>query len=238
MYVLVPCRPSLRTAIVNQGQHFEEPRQERSRRTLRRIVRAARELVAEQGADATSVQQIVQRAESSVGSFYARFGGKEDLFDYIEQSVWEEARHRWERALEERSWETLPLSELTAGVVQILLDVGRHEARVRRALLVRRSASGATTTPAEDFQTEVRHGLQKLLLSHTSELTAPDPERAVDLGLRIVVGGLRELQAAADLSDEEIVQEVSRLLLAYLGSAASRKPTETSDRIDFFDVWG
>jgi AcrR family transcriptional regulator len=221
---------------VDQGPNFEEPRQERSRRTLSRIVRAARELVAEQGADATSVQQIVQRAESSVGSFYARFGGKEDLFDYIERSVWQEARDRWGRALEERAWETLPLPELAAGVVQVLLDVGRHQARVRRALLVRRSSGAAT--PAEEFQTEVHHGLRRLLLSHASELTASDPERAVDLGLRVVVGGLRELEDAEDVSDEEIVREVSRLLLAYLGSAPLRAPAETSGPIDFFDVWG
>jgi len=222
---------------VHEGQSFQAPRQERSRQTLNRIIRAAKELVAEQGADATSIQQIVERAESSVGSFYARFGGKDDLFDYLEEDVWAEARDRWERALRERAWETLPLQGLVAGVVRILLDMGRHEARVRRALLVRRSVSNGQT-PAEGFQADVRHGLRKLLLSHASDLTAPDPERAVDLGLRVVVGGLRELETTADLSDEEIVSEVSRLLLAYLGSAPSREPLESSGPIDFFDVWG
>lgn len=219
---------------------FQEPRQERSRRTLDRIVRAARELVAERGADATSIQDIVERAESSVGSFYARFGGKDDLFDYLERGVWDEARDRWDRALEERSWNRLPLADLAAGVVQVLLDVGRHEARVRRALQIRRAAANARS-PAEEFQDDVREGLRTLLLSHVDEMAVEDPIRAVDLILRVVVGGLRELEVAGDVPDREIVDELSRLLIAYLGSTPAADPPpapEGIEGVDFFDVWG
>ena len=35
-----------------------------------------------------TVQDIVSRAGTSVGSFYARFSGKDDLFAYVEASVW------------------------------------------------------------------------------------------------------------------------------------------------------
>ena len=222
---------------VSAPTSFQEPRQERSRRTLDRLVQAARDLVAEKGADATSIQDIVDRAGSSVGSFYARFGGKDDLFDYVERGVWEEARDRWERALAERSWESLPLADLAGGVVQVLLDVGRHEARVRRALQIRRAAVNAKS-PAEAFQADVREGLRALLLAHTDEMSVADPERAVDVILRVVVGGLRELDSAGDIADEVIVAEVSRLLIAYLGSTPVRDRTPASQGVDFFDVWG
>ena len=59
------------------------PKQTRSRATLERISAAAVELIGEQGVEATTVAQIVARAESSVGSFYARFNTKEDLLEYL-----------------------------------------------------------------------------------------------------------------------------------------------------------
>lgn len=215
---------------------FHAPKQERSRRTLRRILEAARELVAEQGADATSVQQIVDRAGSSVGSFYARFDGKEDLLDYLEDRVWDEARERWDRAIEERSWDELPLEELIRGVVRVLLDVGRHEAGVRKALQVRRGTGGAAES-VRAFQDHVRTGIRGLLLAHASRMEHPDPPRAVDVGLRVVVGGLREIEATGDLSDDEVVLELSRLFSAYLGTAVADAEAPSEAAMDFFDVW-
>ena len=55
------------------------PVQARSRRTLARILDASLTLLGERGRDGLTVQDIVSRAGTSVGSFYARFSGKEDL---------------------------------------------------------------------------------------------------------------------------------------------------------------
>lgn len=219
---------------MTEGPAFHAPKQERSRRTLQRILEASRELLAEQGADATSVQQIVERAGSSVGSFYARFDGKDDLLDYLERRVWDEARERWDRALEERAWGDVSLDELVPGVVRVLLDVGRHEAGVRQALQLRRGA-GDDPEPVREFREHVRTGIRGLLLTHASEMEHPDPPGAVDVGLRVVVGGLRELEAVGEWSDEEMVGELSRLLLTYLGRGAPSEREGAS--IDFFDVW-
>ncbi|GIS78817.1 MAG: hypothetical protein CM1200mP14_03830 [Gammaproteobacteria bacterium] len=62
--------------------HLNPPKQSRSRQTLERIVQAALEILEEQGHKALTVQTVVDRAHSSVGSFYARFSGKEDLLDF------------------------------------------------------------------------------------------------------------------------------------------------------------
>lgn len=215
---------------------FHAPKQERSRRTLERIVTAARELATEHGIEATSVQQIVDRAESSVGSFYARFDGKDDLLRYLERRAWDEARERWDRALAERAWHQLPLADLVTGVVRLLLDVGRHESGVRRALRAYHSGA-AGTDPARAFRRHVRQGIRDLLLAHESEMAHPDPSRAVDVGLLLVVGGLRELDETGELEDEDIVVEVSRSFSAYLGSAGSDAEPPGAP-VEFFDVWG
>ena len=51
------------------------PKQARSRRTLERIVEASLEILAAEGPDSLTVHRVVEKAGSSVGSFYARFEG-------------------------------------------------------------------------------------------------------------------------------------------------------------------
>ena len=86
------------------------PKQDRSRRTLERIETATLELIAEKGVEETTVQDIVKRARSSVGSFYARFPAKEDLLLHLEQKVWSRARDRFDEELEERDFEGVSLT--------------------------------------------------------------------------------------------------------------------------------
>lgn len=76
------------------------PLQARSRRTLERILAAGWELLEEGGPEALTVQAITRRARTSVGSFYARFQGKDDLLRYMAESAFEGALRRWETVSE------------------------------------------------------------------------------------------------------------------------------------------
>ncbi len=55
-------------------------KQSRGEHTRRDILRAAKELLVEKGFEGVSVQAVIRRAHSSVGSFYHHFKNKEDLF--------------------------------------------------------------------------------------------------------------------------------------------------------------
>ena len=55
------------------------PQQERSRRTLRRILSATERLLLKRPFEDIGVQEIVRAARTSVGSFYARFDDKAAL---------------------------------------------------------------------------------------------------------------------------------------------------------------
>ena len=108
--------------------HVNPPQQARSRKTLERIVRAALDILDQEGPDGVTVQAVVARARSSVGSFYARFRGKEDLLEYLEERVWKEAEERWQERLRERDWTALSLEELVRGAVRLLADARRSRA--------------------------------------------------------------------------------------------------------------
>ena len=212
------------------------PKQARSRRTLQAILDASLDLLAERGLDGATVHEIVERAGTSVGSFYARFGGKDDLLRYLELRLWADARARWDEALEARAWDGLAIDAVVHGLVATLLEAERVGARQRRALGRRPGADGLAD-PAGDFHAHLLDGVRTLLLERSEAVRHPDPATAVVLGYRAVVGALRETEARGDgLDDERLADELARLYLAYLGAGADHGARD-SGPVDFFDVW-
>jgi AcrR family transcriptional regulator len=70
------------------------PIQARSRRSLERMLDAAAALIARNGVESLTVADVVQRGDSSVGAFYARFADKDALV--------REVQDRFVRQCEER----------------------------------------------------------------------------------------------------------------------------------------
>lgn len=214
-----------------EGVHA--PLQARSRRTLERIVQAALRLFGRDGVEGTTVHAIVEEAGSSVGSFYARFDGKEELVRFLEARVWDDALARWSQGMESGQWDEASLDRVVEGVVGLLLRTERIDADQRRVL----ARDAPSATGAARFRTTVREDVRRLLLARRTDITHPDPPGAVDLLFTVLVGGVRELLHEAS---EPEVDELSRLALSYLRPRAEATGPAGPDRgeMDFFDVWG
>ena len=215
--------------------HVIPPKQGRSARTLERIVAASLEILATEGPAGLTVQAVVAKADSSVGSFYARFKGKDDLLDYLSERVWTEALDRWNAALISREWSSLQLTEMVDGTVGLLIDAQRSRSAYLKAL---DRASGRHRDAYETFRTELLTGLAGIFLQRANEIRHADPQLAVRLGLRAILGVVdAEFRAVEDrLPRETLVEECRTLLLGYLTGAT---PTVGDyEAVDFFDVWG
>jgi AcrR family transcriptional regulator len=217
------------------------PQQPRSRKTLERIVNAALELLEKEGPEGVTVQAVVARAKSSVGSFYARFGGKDDLLEYLGDRVWDEALTRWTDAVESTAWSDMDLAEITEGAVGLLIDVRRSRVGYLRDLDHMSGGGDAY----DRFRQHLVGSLETLLLERQDEMEHQRPELAVRLGLSAVLGvidaGLdvpdatgEEGQEAA-VSGEQLVHECTDLLLGYLAGGTSGRGKAP---VEFFDVWG
>jgi len=217
----------------NTQLRIRPPKQSRSRRTLDRIVEASLELLATEGLAGLTVHKVVAKANSSVGSFYARFDGKEDLLDFLGERVWSEALERWEQALATRDWSDFELSDVIQGAVGLLIDAQRSRSAYLKAL---DWASGRQSDAYEAFRSELLRGLRQLILLHRNEIAHPDPELAVRLGLRAVLGVVdSEFRATRDrLSRDLLIEECRSLLLGYLTGESGEGETS----VEFFDVWG
>jgi AcrR family transcriptional regulator len=189
-------------------------------------------LLEEGGPDAVTVQAVVSRARSSVGSFYARFKGKDDLLEHLRDRVRQSAESEWRETVGTAAWDRT-LEGIVTGAVGLLLDRRpRYDARIRSA--DRLIAGGEDDEPTRKALDE----LAARLLERRDEITHPDPERAVRIGLAAVLGVAEHLSAespsAPDADPDGLRTECVRLLIGYLKGG----PQAASGPVEFFDVWG
>jgi len=215
--------------------HLTPPKQSRSRRSLERIVAASLALLEEEGPTGLTVQAVVERARSSVGSFYARFRGKDDLIEYLGERVWHDALARWEEALASRSWSDLDLEQLAEGAASMLADAWRSRAAVLEAL---DQAGAGHGDGYRRFRRQLLRGLEDLILEHRAEIDRPDPELAVRLGLTAIAGILEVEGERPDepLFRDLLIRECRDLLVGYL--TGGPPSMEGGEQVDFFDIWG
>lgn len=200
------------------------------------MVRASLEILEEEGPDGLTVQAIVERAGSSVGSFYARFRGKDDLLDYLGERVWREASERWEEALALRDWRSLDLPQLAEGAARLLLEAERSRASHLRAL--DRVGGGLEGGSYEAFRAHLLEGLEEILLSRRADIDHLDPVLAVRTGLRAVLGVVGSPEGPGwSPPAERLVHESREILVSYLLPSAARSEVPPGE-VDFFDIWG
>ena len=219
------------------------PKQKRSKKTLERILSAARRLMAEHGVDAVGVTEIVSAAESSVGSFYARFDGKEDLVRVLHQRLWEEAGARWEAGL--GSWDAgLSAHDRVARIVGLLQETVRPDQPLRGALARTLEEEGSAAQSAFELRIE-RDSIR--LMEDDSEIRHPEPSTALPMGVRIVMAALREQGGVGAerpgehaLSPESVREELSTALRGYwgVGRLVQIGPEPSDTTVEYFDIWG
>ncbi len=228
---------------------YRPPKQDRSQQTLDRIATAALVLMEEKGVEKATVAEIVERAEASVGSFYARFAGKEDLIRYLQENVWTDARERWNHALAAEAWEGLSMSKVVEGVVGLLLRSLVADFHRRKVLGRERGLDPESARLVLSFHQHILSTVTPLLLDRRSEITHPDPEAAVSFGYRMVVGAVREFLEMEDvravsrtggadsLIPENLGTELARAWSGYLNPEAERSGSADHGEVDFFDPW-
>ena len=209
--------------------HLRQPKQSRSRRTLQRITQAALELIAEKGVEGTTISAIVRRAGSSVGSFYARFEGKDDLLVYLDERIWESAEERWSEATE-GSWGDQAVPEVVGGLAKLYAELELVHRAARDALAQALRGPGAGPSEAAvRFKAKVLESSRRLLLDRSAAISHPSPDLAVETTCR-------SLEACALSLDPAVMADLCAALVRHLTGDQSAPPS--GEDVEFFDVWG
>jgi AcrR family transcriptional regulator len=209
------------------------PKQARSEQTLYRLLDAAEALIEEKGLGDVSVPAIVARAGSSVGGFYARFRDKNELLRALEERFFLELVARLEAISDPERWGDAPVAEIVAVCAEELVSVAQARRALLEAFLIRAVRDPEFRREGLRFRQRVSKRMTALLLTRRAEIAHPDPELAIDLGVQLAFGLLQqklifgELRAAGrEVGDPEIVRELTRSFLGYLGVASPAASTQ------------
>ncbi len=211
------------------------PKQVRSEQTLYRLLDAAEGLIQEKGLADASVPEIVRRAGSSVGGFYARFRDKRELLRALEERFFDELSQRLDAISRPERWGGAPIPEIARACVRELVDTFRERRALIGVFMFRAAQDPEFMEDGLRFRRKVSERLVALLLPRRSEIAHPDPELAIDLGVQFAFGLMHQdvmfgdIRAGARrLGDDDLVDELTRNFLSYLGAAPEPSPSPRS----------
>jgi AcrR family transcriptional regulator len=200
------------------------PRQARSHETLRRLLDAAESLIEEKGLADASIPEIVRRAGSSVGGFYARFRDKDALFRALEERFFLDLYARLDAISSPARWHGASLGEIVRPSVEELVRAFRERAPLIRCFLVRAARDPGTFEDGLRFRRDVAARFVALAAPRRQEIRHPQPELAVELGVQLAFGLMQQAVILGEvraggrvLDDADLVEEITRNFLAYLG---------------------
>jgi AcrR family transcriptional regulator len=204
---------------------MSQPQQSRSERTQERLLRAAEKLILEKGLADASVPEIARRAGSSVGGFYARFPDKGALLRALEERFFGEMLVRVAKLADSGRWGDAPIAQIARACADELVSVFRERRNLIAAFLHRASADSDLLAEALRFRAATAERIAALLLPRRHELSHPEPRLAIDLGVQFAFALMLQLVVVGDvraggrvLDDGELVAEITRNFLAYIGA--------------------
>lgn len=198
--------------------------QKRSQRVLDAVLDAARELANERAFDEIPVVEICAKAGCSVPAFYRRFADKEALLQALHTRHISEAIETSREVFDPEHWVDASLSEILAGLIDLVARASSKSSGLRITAARRAVDDERFAERIRASRSMVYEGLRRLLLARREELGHADPELATRFLLRMTFGVLARRFDGVDvaeqvhaLSHDELVRELTRAAIAYLG---------------------
>lgn len=215
-------------------QDFDlEPQQERSRRTLARLISATAITLMEGGLEAATVPRIAEAADVSPATVYRRFKDKRDLLRVAILHVLESSN------VQNRVHLAKQLTHPTlAGAARRLIELNFAQFRKNGQFM----AALKQFLEADDdpqFVKDARQALNanldlvvNILLGYRREIAHPAPERALRIAVLIASTSIESFCISTrsqwatlqPMADDEIIGELAHNFVAYLTSAPDNAP--------------
>jgi AcrR family transcriptional regulator len=206
------------------------PQQARSRESLRRLLKAASEVLAEKGLKGATIPRIANRAGLSPGAVYRRFKDKDALLRTLLFELLESTDKGTSEVLTPEFVARQSLPQLVRKVVEGTLRGYRKHAALMRALhqFARSHPDSSLRKQLDKLEVRNFRRLVDVLLTKRYEIRHPDPAVAVPFALMLMAFALHEIVVLGTLSpvwfslmpkdDEHLTDELTRSFLSYLGA--------------------
>ena len=203
-----------------------KPQQARSILSMARMLDAAEALFAEGGVEALTVEAVVERSSTSVGSFYARFGERDGLLEAMHERFLERLATGGQIAIQAAARQKKLVGALEVLITHIFAIV-REYRNSARFFVMHRSTDVKMRAQGIQANAFFARMFTDLVLRYQNEIAHAKPANAADVAWRMtfamfaqqVMFENQEVSGAA-ISDKALVRELARCLTAYLTSAA------------------
>jgi AcrR family transcriptional regulator len=201
-----------------------QPVQDRSKRTLEAILSATEELLKDRSFEEVSIAEIIVKAGSSTGSFYARFDSKEAQLPALYARYHQALPERIERARKAHQRRPHTLAETCRRVVEAFAASFEERPNLMRAIALFARKQEGEMKPYLGERAQMLEGIADLFEPHVQQIRRRDAKAAIRTGLFFAGTVIREgmlfpktpAGAAAQLSHAKLKAEAAAMLLAYL----------------------
>jgi AcrR family transcriptional regulator len=209
-----------------------EPQQERSRESLRRLLKAAAEVLGQHGVEGTTIPRIAQHAGLTPGAVYRRFHDKDALLETVILGILERQDERVKAGITPAAAAQIPMVVFAEQFIGGLVTAYRMNAPLLRA--IRKFVQGRENTPfwkkAIKLEVSAVERATDLFVAHGKDIKHPDPRMAVSLAMLMVMSTLIEIvvmpqdlgawKTLLPKDDARLKRELTRAFLNYLGVEA------------------
>ena len=203
-----------------------KPQQARSILSMARMLDAAEVLFAEGGEEALTVEAVVKRSKTSVGSFYARFGDRGGLLEAMHERFLERLGAGSQMAIQAAVRQKTLIGALEVLITHVFAVVREYRDSARFFFL-HRSTDQKLRAQGIQAHAFFARMFADLVLRYQNEVAHAKPAIAADVAWRMTFAMFAQQVMFEDqevsgvaIGDKALVRELARCLTAYLTSAA------------------
>lgn len=226
-----PPKPATRAkapAVPDTGR--KHPKQARAQLTVQRILAAARELIAAQGVEALTTNRIADAAHVNIATLYQYFPNKEAVLDALLESYMGEMATALDALLANLDDAASIEDSTRAWTLGSMLYYRQTQGVLPE--LMRGGGDPLSLPSLKRLENRLMEAMRRFLMRRRAQLDVPDLDAAVYVGYHAAAAVIsRHLLEPDWLRDEEIVEEVVRLMMRYFGvKPAAKKPASAGKR--------
>ncbi len=200
-----------------------QPKQDRSRTSLRRLLETAESMLASDGYAQFTLQALSKRAKVSIGSIYNLFESKQALVRDLQVRFLERVERVHAQVINDLRRNNLPLKRLVPTAVRDYGEYLRDHAELLRVFMEIAPSDPIVSANGKKYAAQAMKDFELLLLDRRDDIRHPDPEHAVARSYTVmyaVIGrylGLGSNPEAADPVDwNSLIDDISLMILQFL----------------------
>lgn len=193
----------------------KQPKQARAQMTVQRLLAATRALIAAQGVDALTTNRIAEAAHVNIATLYQYFPDKDAVLDALLEGYLVEMAAALDALLASFDDNT-GIEDSTRAWALGSMAYFRQTQGVLPALM--RGGNPAGLPSLKRMENRLMEAMRRFLMRRRAQLDVRDLDAAIYIAFHAASAIIsRHLLEPDWLRDDEIVEEVVRLMLRYLG---------------------